>query len=189
MTGVSRFGGTIGDAVLGRSPGLPPARDRLNHILPIMTPRTPDERRARKSRTGHGILPSLLGYNLRRAQLRVFQHFQSSMTAFEVTPGQFGVLTLIAENDGLKQSELGAALGIDRSTMVTVIDRLESRGLVVRAPSPSDRRSYALRLSEAGERLMGELTPKVREHEAAIAASLSAAERRQLISLLQRIGK
>lgn len=110
------------------------------------------------------------------------------MAAYEITPGQFGVLTLIAENDGLKQSELGAALGIDRSTMVTVIDRLESRGLVVRAPSPSDRRSYALRLSSDGRRLMQELTPRVREHEAAIAASLSASEKRQLISLLQRIG-
>ncbi|NNG05628.1 MAG: MarR family transcriptional regulator, partial [Inquilinus sp.] len=69
-----------------------------------------------------------------------------------------------------------------------VIDRLESRDLVVRGPSPSDRRSYALRLSDAGKRLMQELMPKIRAHEEAISESLTDSEKSLLVSLLKRIG-
>ncbi len=136
----------------------------------------------------YGVLPSLIGYNLRRAQLTVFQNFQSTMAPFDLTPGQFGVLVLICENEGLSQSDLGAALGIDRSTMVAVIDRLESRDFVVRAPSPNDRRSYALRLSDHGKKTVIEILPRLREHEVAIAGGLSKSEQSTLIELLRRIG-
>ena len=139
------------------------------------------------ARIDYGVLPTLIGYNLRRAQLKVFQNFQSTMAPFDLTPGQFGVLTLIHENEGLSQSDLGAALGIDRSTMVAVIDRLESRDLVVRAPSPNDRRSYALRLSDRGKKTIADIMPKLREHEETIAGALSKSEQSTLIAL-RRIG-
>jgi len=145
-------------------------------------------RRDRAADIDLGVLPTLIGYNLRRAQLKVFQNFQSTMAPFDVTPGQFGVLALIGENAGLSQSDLGAALGIDRSTMVAVIDRLESRGLVVRAPSPDDRRSYALQLSDNGKKTLADIMPRLREHESAIASALSKSEQAMLISLLRRIG-
>lgn len=57
-------------------------------------------------------------------------------------------------NRGLSQSELVAALGIDRSTLVAVIHGLEKRALVKRHPSPTDRRSYALALTDAGTDLL-----------------------------------
>ena len=145
-------------------------------------------RRGRGAEIDYGVLPTLIGYNLRRAQLKVFQNFQSTMSPFDLTPGQFGVLTLINENEGLSQSDLGTALGIDRSTMVAVIDRLEGRDLVVRGPSPSDRRSYALRLSAHGKKVMADILPRLREHEAAIAGALSESEQATLISLLRRVG-
>lgn len=136
-----------------------------------------------------GLLPGLLGYNLRRAQLAVFQSFQNTITPFDVTPGQFGIMVLIDENKGLSQSELGNAMGIDRSTMVAVIDRLENRGLVVRAPSNFDRRSYALQLSDAGTKLLSELLPAVEKHEKQMTDNLSSEEYDQLISLLNRIAE
>lgn len=136
-----------------------------------------------------GPLPDLIGYNLRRAQVAVFQSFQQAVSPHDITPGQFGVLTLIRENTGLSQSDLGAAVGIDRSTMVAVIDRLESRGLVIRAPSPNDRRSYALRLSEKGEALMEELVPRIQEHDRGMVKELSEAEVVQLIDFLRRISR
>ncbi len=154
-------------------------------------PASNDPHGARRGRGGeidYGVLPSLIGYNLRRAQLKVFQNFQSTMAPFDLTPGQFGVLTLINENEGLSQSDLGNALGIDRSTMVAVIDRLEGRDLVVRAPSPTDRRSYALRLSAYGKKVMADIMPRLREHEATIAGTLSESEQSTLISLLRRVG-
>lgn len=135
-----------------------------------------------------GPLDGLIGYHLRRAQARVFADFMAAMAEDGVTPGQFGVLTLIDANSGLSQSSLAKALGIERSTMVEVIDRLEAQGLVARRKSPRDRRSYALDLTDVGRARLADLRPKVRRHEARIAAGLTADEVRVLTALLRRIG-
>jgi DNA-binding MarR family transcriptional regulator len=134
-----------------------------------------------------GLLTSLLGYHLRRAQVAVFQHFTATMGEADITPGQFGVLSVINSNPGLSQTQLGNALGIDRSTVVAVIDRLEARGLVKRTASPNDRRSHALRLSEDGARLLQRLEEMVRAHERHIGRELSAEDQQVLIRLLDRI--
>jgi DNA-binding MarR family transcriptional regulator len=144
------------------------------------------KRRARPP-LDHGVLPRLIGYQLRRAQVAVFQNFSAHTADFGVTPGQVGVLVLIRENEGLSQSELGEALGIDRSTMVAVIDRLEGRRLVVRAPSRRDRRSYALKLSAAGRRFVDDILPAIAAHEAEIAEGLNAAEQATLLRLLAKL--
>lgn len=134
-------------------------------------------------------LEALLGYHLRRAQMAVFQHFTRSIGALDITPGQFGVLALIDANPGLSQSRLGAALGIDRSSVVAVIDRLEGRGLVVRAAAPTDRRSHALHLSTRGTATLRRLKELVEAHERDIARDLSPGERAQLIALLRRVAR
>ena len=135
----------------------------------------------------YDILPSLLGYHLRRAQIAVFNDFVKTVAAMQITPGQFGVIVLIGSNPGLTQSALARAVGIERSTMVAVIDALESRGLVARRPSPSDRRSNALVLSDAGKELVDRLKPIVQTHDARVVGALSEAEKEQLIDLLSRI--
>jgi DNA-binding MarR family transcriptional regulator len=129
----------------------------------------------------------LLGYHLRRAQITVFNDFVKTMSEVQITPGQFGVALLICSNPGLTQSALARAVGIERSTMVAVIDALESRGWVERRPSPLDRRSYALVLSDQGNALIEKLRPMVSSHEDRIAANLSDEERAQLIALLSKV--
>src|SRR4051812_35248532 len=123
-----------------------------------------------------GILPELVGYHLRRAQGAVFQDFVPERASFDATPGQFGALQVIAANPGLTPSGLAKASGIDRSTVVAVIDRLEQQDLVVRAPSPTDRRSHALRLSEGGAGALAQLEARVRSHEERIAGALTPDE-------------
>jgi DNA-binding MarR family transcriptional regulator len=135
-----------------------------------------------------GLLPELLGYHLRRAQSAVFQDFTAAMNGADITPGQFGVLALIDANSGLSQTRLAEILGIDRSTLVAVIDKLERQGLVERAARPNDRRSHALKLSRNGQKGFVTLARQVKRHEARIARRLSARERLTLIALLQRIG-
>ncbi len=135
----------------------------------------------------YDLLPGLIGYQLRKAQTAVFQDFSVSLKDCDITPGQFGVLVLIAANAGLNQTSLGNALGIDRSTVVAVIDKLEARGLVERAPAPGDRRSYALHLSEQGADLLARARKLVTAHEERIAGDLNAGEQVQLISLLSRL--
>ena len=140
------------------------------------------------SRADFGFLPDLLGYHLRRAQSAVFQDFAATMNGANVTPGQFGVLALIEANAGLSQTRLAEILGIDRSTLVAVIDKLEHQGLVERAARPNDRRSHALKLSRQGQSRFVSLARLVKKHETRIARQLSTRERATLIELLQRIG-
>jgi DNA-binding MarR family transcriptional regulator len=134
-----------------------------------------------------GLLDELLGYHLRRAQVTVFEDFTATVGTADVTPGQLGVLAIIDANPGLSQTRLGAALGIDRSTIVGIIDGLESRGLVTRNIAPQDRRSHALKLAPSGVALLRRLETAVRAHERKVARDLSAAEIRQLIALLKQI--
>jgi DNA-binding MarR family transcriptional regulator len=132
-------------------------------------------------------LDELLGYHLRRAQAAVFNDFMRTMAEDQITPGQFGVLTLIDRNPSLNQSALARVLGIERSTMVAVIDRLEERRFVARHESVSDRRSNVLGLTERGKALLAAVKPKVRRHEKRIAAGLEPGEVTALIDLLRRI--
>jgi len=137
----------------------------------------------------YNILPGLIGYQMRRAQLAIFQDFQDVVGKHNISPGQFGVLVLIESNPGLNQSELGEAMGVDRSTMVAVIDKLEKAGYVVRQVAPNDRRSYALELSAAGGALLTKMRPAVLAHERNLAASLSDDEQGRLIDYLKRIAE
>ena len=134
-----------------------------------------------------GRLEQLLGYSLRRAQVRVFQDFEAEMQELGLTPGQLGALFLIEANRGLSQSELGAALGIDRSSVVPLIDRLQKRGWVRRAARASDRRAHALELAPAGVALLTRLLPRLEAHEARIAAGLPPGDRKRLFELLSKV--
>lgn len=135
-----------------------------------------------------GVLEELLGYHLRRSQVSVFQDFARAMDGMALTPGQFGVLALIQANPGLSQSALGQAMGVDRSTVVAVIDKLEGRALVQRAAAANDRRSNALRLSAEGMKRFAAALKRVYSHEKQITRRLSAGERTQLLTLLRRVG-
>ena len=136
-----------------------------------------------------GVLPTLLGYVLRRTQSAVFADFAAAFTAAGValTPGEFGLLVLVARNTGLSQMALARALGIDRSTLVPILDRLQARGLLVRRRSPTDGRTHALALKTSGDRALARFTGLVQAHEKRIASRLSTAETRSLIGLLEKV--
>ncbi len=136
-----------------------------------------------------GILPKLLGYQLRRAQLTVFQHFAGALGDRNVTPGQLGLLVLVSRNPGISQTALAKAVGIERSTLGEAIDRLRRRRLLLRKPAPKDRRSYALHLSASGQKFLDDFLPRLSRHEDDVAACLSAAERKTLIALLRRLAE
>ncbi len=135
-----------------------------------------------------GDLADLLGYQLRKAQVTAYQNFAEVLESQDISPGQVGVLLLVRANPGVNQTRVGNALGIDRSTLVAVIDRLEERTLIARTPSPKDRRSHALLLTRTGESYLETMLPRLREHERQIAAGLSGEERSTLIALLARVG-
>ncbi len=134
-----------------------------------------------------GSLPTLLGYVLRRAQLAVFQDFLKSCAVLDIRPTQFSVLTIVERNPGLKQSQVGDALGVKRANFVALLDGLERRGLVRREQSATDRRSYALYLTRDGEDLLARLNPVIAAHETRLSEALGPGGSAVLLDLLTRL--
>ncbi len=133
-----------------------------------------------------GVLSGLLGYRLRLAQRAVFRDFASSVA--ELSPGRAGMLLLVEANPGVTQSRLADAVGLDRSTMVGVIDALEARDLIERRRG-SDRRTNGLWLTRAGRAFVARLKSRIEVHERRVAAHLTPVERDQLLALLEKLGQ
>ncbi|HRQ55860.1 MAG TPA: MarR family transcriptional regulator [Azoarcus taiwanensis] len=134
-----------------------------------------------------GLLPELIGYRLRLAQLAVFKDFCEHVGGAEMTPTLFGVLALVEANPGMTQAQLAEAIQLDRSSIVSILDKLEARGLVERRRAPNNRRSNALRLTADGEALVAELLPEVHAHEQRLVRHLDADEQRTLRALLDKV--
>lgn len=139
-----------------------------------------------KQKLRQGALPQLLGYRLRLAQQAVFRDFAASVHG--LSPGRIGLLIYIDANPGVTQSRLAEAVGRDRSTMVGVLDELEARALIERRRG-TDRRTNGLWLTRGGRAVLGRAVRDIAAHERRIAARLSAAERKQLLELLNRIAE
>src|SRR6201981_1475863 len=79
-----------------------------------------------------GELSELLGYSLKRAQLKIFEDFLRCVAPLQLTPAQFSVLLLLDRNPGRNQTEIATTLGILRPNFVGMLDGLESRDLCTR---------------------------------------------------------
>jgi DNA-binding MarR family transcriptional regulator len=134
-----------------------------------------------------GMLPDLIGFMLRRAQIAVFQEVFRLFSEVDIRPAQFSVLTVIERNPGLTQSQVSAALGIKRTNFVALLDTLEQRGLAERQPAHGDRRSYALHLTDHGKTVMRRLRQLVDIQERRLIDRIGESGRSQLIGLLHRL--
>ena len=132
-------------------------------------------------------LPDYIGYQVRRAQAKIFAEFEATLKNFDFTPGTFGVLTLIRANPGITQVALAAAFGVDKSTMSPVIVRLEKRRLVRREVLESDRRCHALFFEPAAEATFLAARERIRAFEGAVAARLTRTEQKEFHRLLQKV--
>jgi MarR family transcriptional regulator for hemolysin len=103
-----------------------------------------------------------------------------------LTPALFAILNVIGAREGAIQQELGGTLGIDRSTMVSLIDQLEGAGLAKRRPSATDRRAREIAISPKGRRLLGQARDLIVQVEDEVLGGLSAEERDRLLALLRR---
>lgn len=99
----------------------------------------------------------------------------------------FAVLSLIRRRAGLRQTDLCEVLGVDRTTMVKVVDDLEGAGLLRREPHAADRRAHALQMTEAGEQWHSRTLVPVMDHEQQFLAPLSPGERALLQEMLTRL--
>lgn len=133
------------------------------------------------------ILPDLLNYNVRTAQLALQRDFARTMAGSDVGPAVFGLLVLAGANPGIAQIQIATNLDVDKASVVALVDRLEASGWVVRRRSSEDRRRHGIFLTVEGERQLKVLKRQMKLREQAIGALFDPEERRLLISLLQRI--
>ena len=178
-------GRTRGDALSRRKARA--AADHATNADQTMTSAKTSPAKPPRASINLGVLPQLVGYQLRMAQIALFRDFAEGPGALEVTPGLFGVLVIIEANPDLKQSELARATHLDRSTVVTIIDNLERRGLVERRAALHDRRSNAIRLTDAGTALLRQLKRKVVQHEKRLLENFGDGELELFLKLLQKV--
>lgn len=175
---------SAGPAAAAAGPGGARRAGRARAVGAAVAPRGGDAPAAQAS-LGH--LDNVLGYVLRRAQVAVFNDFRRTFAGHDLRPTQYAVLSILAENPGMRQGDVSAALGIKRTNFVAVLDELERRGLARRKAVAADRRSRALFLTSEGERLAAEVRKLQDEHEVRLAALLPEGERDRLIELLRQL--
>jgi DNA-binding MarR family transcriptional regulator len=109
-----------------------------------------------------------------------------ALASVGLTPPLFALLNVLGARQGAIQQELGAAMGIDPSTMVSLIDELETSGLAKRRPHPSDRRAREVAITPKGRRALERGRRLAMQVDDEVLRGLTAAERRQLRTLLRR---
>lgn len=143
--------------------------------------------RAQDAKIDIGCLPRFLGYNLRRAHLCVWRKYVAVIGENNIRPGLFSALVLVGSNPGIAQIELGRHLGIDKASIVALLDRLEKAGLLDRLRSTRDRRRQGLFLTEHGVEALQSLVSQVRALERQLSSRFTRAEFELLLGFLQRL--
>lgn len=112
--------------------------------------------------------------------------FSEALAPLGLTTALFALLNVLGTREGAIQQELGAVMGIDPSTMVSLLDQLEAAGLAKRRTRPSDRRAREVAISPKGRRVLVQARELAEQVEVEVLRGLKASERRQLLALLRQ---
>ena len=127
------------------------------------------------------------GYLFRRMQQIAISIFMEECKAFDVTPVQYAALVAIRAYPGIDATRLSATIAFDRSTLGSVIERLEAKRYVDRKPAPYDKRIKLLYLTKAGAGLLRNILPSVDRAQTRMLRPLSGANRKTLIDLMMEL--
>ena len=130
-----------------------------------------------------------LGYALRRTQVRAYDLFFEMLGEMDLSPARLTALSIIATEADINQATLARRLNVAGPSVLKLVDALEDAGLVCRLDVASDRRRYLLALTATGRARMEALRTRMEAYEARLAAQLTAAERAQLMDLLERVAR
>ncbi len=124
------------------------------------------------------------GFLIRRLHQIHLALFAEECAAFNITPVQYNILSVVARQPGLDQSQIGEEVGVDRATIANVVARLEMAKLLKRSVGRTDRRQKLLSITPRGRNLLTRLDePVTHAHERTVAA-LAPKQRDQFIRLL-----
>jgi DNA-binding MarR family transcriptional regulator len=133
-------------------------------------------------------LSARLAYLLKRAHLALADLHDELLAPTGVSHRELAVLLLLDAREPESQQQVASRLGVDRTTMVALIDALEGKGLVARRPDAVDRRRNVIELTATGRRTLRRATKASDQAEQRLLGDLDDAEAAQLRRLLSRIG-
>ncbi|WP_079478697.1 MarR family winged helix-turn-helix transcriptional regulator [Halobacillus salinus] len=127
------------------------------------------------------------GFLLAKVEEAMESRFVERLKGLNINAKQFGVLQYVEKNPGSSQIDVSKSLLVDRTTMVSHVDFLESIGLIKRERNPNDRRSFVLSVTTDGEQVLQRGRDYLQESESNVLAELNEQEQDTLKNLLLRI--
>ena len=127
------------------------------------------------------------GYLFRRMQQIAVALFVEECRDFDITPVQYAALVAIQTHPGIDATRLSAVIAFDRSTLGSVIERLEAKGHIERRPAADDKRVKLLYLTRSGAKLLRDILPAVDRAQARMLEPLKAGDRKTLMALLAQL--
>ncbi|MBR0797929.1 MarR family transcriptional regulator [Bradyrhizobium jicamae] len=127
------------------------------------------------------------GYLFRRMQQIAVALFMEECRAFDLTPVQYAALIAISTHPGIDATRLSAVIAFDRSTLGSVIERLEAKAFIERKPAVEDKRVKLLYLTRAGAAVLESIVPSVDKAQARMLQPLKPADRKALLALLTQL--
>lgn len=128
-----------------------------------------------------------LGYLLKHANFRMHELADRALAPYGIDGRELGVLVLLASHEPASQQQAAQRLGVDRTTMVALLDTLEHKGLVSRHPDAEDRRRNVVELTTDGQQLLEKATKASDQAERELLAPLSPEAARQFRDALRRV--
>lgn len=128
-----------------------------------------------------------LGFQIARTQKALHRLITAIVRDYGLTVAQYGVLAALSSHDGLPARDLVDRLITDSSTIMTVIDHLEEKGLVQRRPSRTDRRLNHIHLTSRAREMMPSLLARTDELDRALRGLLGPEETETLAAVLARL--
>lgn len=127
------------------------------------------------------------GYLFRRMQQIAVSIFMEECKAFDLTPVQYAALIAIHTHPGIDATRLSAVIAFDRSTLGSVIERLQAKDFVERKPAPEDKRIKLLYLTKPGAAILREIIPAVERAQSRMLEPLKPTERKALMGLMAQL--
>ncbi len=126
---------------------------------------------------------------IHRVQQFAADRFAEETKGSSITQRQFAVLVSVAQNEGLSQTALVQATGIDRSTLAELVARMTTRGLLSRARDKEDARAKTVSLTAAGRRALQSALPKVQKADDKILDILPKTKRDDFNATMGRVAE
>ena len=132
-------------------------------------------------------LTSRLGYLLKHARLKLGELTAAALAPYGLDGRELAVLLVLAGCEPASQQQAARRLGIDRTTMVALLDALEDKGLVTRHPHAEDRRKNVVELTPAGRTTLREAMAASEKAERQFLAPLTGPDAQQFRDALRAL--